>query len=180
MTITFNEDFKKLEVRQTTKFDEIMDTIKAATKSCANLRGEPFSKCVASGVIDDITRHTDSKQQITKYRDMMSSRLRNYTCSDPALKTTEADRTYVIKIPTISGVEQHVVDVLLDLPGSKVWVVKNLITDEECEILEKHGKPRLKRATVAAEDGTSIVSENRKAQQASYNFHHNAEKDPLW
>ena len=40
-------------------------------------------------------------------------------------------------------------------------------------------RPKLARATVAGEDGTSIVSENRKAQQASYEWT-NGTSDPLW
>ncbi len=28
--------------------------------------------------------------------------------------------------------------------------------------------------------GTSVISENRKAQQASYELHANGPKDPLW
>jgi hypothetical protein len=37
---------------------------------------------------------------------------------------------------------------------------------EECEILRAHGKSRLTRATVAAEDGSSVLSEHRQANQA--------------
>jgi hypothetical protein len=33
---------------------------------------------------------------------------------------------------------------------------------------------------VAAEDGSSVISENRKAQQASYTLHANGPNDPLW
>jgi hypothetical protein len=42
------------------------------------------------------------------------------------------------------------------------------------------GKPLLRRATVAAEDGTSVVSENRKANQAVYTFKKPMNTDPLW
>jgi hypothetical protein len=70
--------------------------------------------------------------------------------------------------------------VLLDMPESKVWYVEDFITDEECEVLKLHGRPLLTRATVAAEDGTSVVSENRKANQASYNLHEQNPRDPLW
>jgi hypothetical protein len=39
----------------------------------------------------------------------------------------------------------------------------------------------LTRATVAAEDGSSVLSEHRQANQASYNLHQvNPESDPLW
>ena len=48
-------------------------------------------------------------------------------------------------------------------------------------MLEGHGRSRFARATVAAEDGSSVISENRKANQASYNLHKvRPETDPLW
>ncbi len=60
------------------------------------------------------------------------------------------------------------VNVLHDEAATKIWYVEDFVTDDECAILMHHGGPRLRRATVAAEDGSSIVSEHRKAQQASY------------
>ena len=48
-------------------------------------------------------------------------------------------------------------------------------------ILMKHGSPRLMRATVADADGTSVVSESRKAQQANYMINmDNPSADPLY
>ena len=44
----------------------------------------------------------------------------------------------------------------------------------------ERGRPLLKRATVAADDGTSIYSENRKANQAVYEFKYPKPTDPLW
>lgn len=155
ITVTFNDTSKMLHVVQTTKFDEIMDTIKIATKSCGDVQKEDFSKCVAKGVVGEISKHTDSKQKIVKYRDMMSSRLRNYTCDDSTMTTTEPERVYPMQI----GKESYNVNVHLDLPASKIWSVNNFITQEECDILLNHGTPLLKRATVAAEDGSSVVSE---------------------
>ena len=43
----------------------------------------------------------------------------------------------------------------------------------------EHGTPKLRRATVAAEDGSSVVSENRKANQADYRFPGPLSEDPL-
>lgn len=68
----------------------------------------------------------------------------------------------------------------VDTDHAKIWTIDNFITPDECRILMNHGRPRLTRATVAAEDGSSIVSENRKAQQASYDLHAKKQKDPLW
>lgn len=177
ITITLDESSNNLEVKQTTKFDEVMDTINEATIACSSLRDTAFSKCVADGVIDDVTRMTDSKSRLTKYRDVISSRLRNYTCADETMETSEPENSHQVRI----GPKTYNVDVMLDMKNAKIWVVEDFITPEECAVLENHGKPLLHRATVAAEDGSSIVSEHRKANQASYNFHQqNFGRDPLW
>jgi len=179
VTISYDPATNTMTAKQTTKFDEIMDTIKAATKSCGQgeLRGEAFSTCVANGVIDDVNRLTDSKSRLEKYRNAMSSRLRNLTCADETMNTTKPIET---KKYEVDG-QVYEANVLLDLPGANIWYIDNFITDEECDIMKKHGGPKLRRATVAAEDGTSIVSENRKANQASYNLHQkDRESDPLW
>ena len=93
------------------------------------------------------------------------------------MQPTEPESSY----PVLIDDKPYTVDILLDSSHAKIWKIDNFITDEECDILVKHGKPLLHRATVAAEDGSSVVSENRKAQQASYNLHHqHPETDPLF
>ena len=177
VTISFDPYEQKFTVKQVTKFDEIMDTIRGATDTCGTLRGDSFSKCVADAVIGDVQRITDSKTQLVKHRDLISNRLRNYTCADAEMETTKPISSYNISVAK----RQYQIDSLMDTTHAKIWTVSNFITPEECQILENHGKSRLRRATVAAEDGSSIVSENRKAQQASYNMHHDhPEDDPLW
>ena len=176
ITISYDPVTNTMTSKQVTKFDEIMDTIKAATVSCDALRGDEFSACIATAVIDDVTRLTDSKTLLTKNRDLMSSRLRNYTCEDPKMNTSVPVSSYQFTYEK----QTYDVDTMLDLSHSKVWVAHDFVSEDECEILMNHGRPKLRRATVAAEDGSSIVSENRKAQQASYNMHQiNPGTDPL-
>ena len=66
--------------------------------------------------------------------------------------------------------ETYNVDVLLDHTHAKIWTIKNFLKPQECADLMEYGRPRLTRATVAAEDGSSIISEHRKANQAGYDF----------
>jgi len=54
-----------------------------------NYTGSEFSTCVANGIVEDVTRLTDSKATMSTYADLMSSRLRNYTCADDSLNSTE-------------------------------------------------------------------------------------------
>jgi hypothetical protein len=176
VTINYDE-VNGLTAKQTTKFDEILDTIKSSTQTCGDLRGDAFSACVANAIVDDVVKLTDSKTEMKAARDAMATRLRNYTCLDDSLNTSEPINTYNINMDGLD----YEVNVLYDKPSSKIWYVDDFITDDECKILIDHGRPRLRRATVAAEDGTSIVSESRKAQQTSYSKHlEQPETDPLW
>ena len=155
----------------------LMDTISEATNYCSKFRGEEFSTCMASNIVEDITALTETKTQLSKFRDAMSWRLRNYTCADDTMRTSEPIFSYDLALAD----KEVKVEVLLNKTHSKIWKVENFISDAECDVLQTHGKPLLRRATVAAEDGSSMVSENRKANQAAYNLHkQNPASDPLW
>lgn len=155
----------------------LMDTISEATSYCSQFRGEEFSTCMASNIVDDITALTETKTQLSKFRDAMSWRLRNYTCADETMETSAPIFSYDLSLAD----KEVKVEVLLNKTHSKIWKVEDFISDAECDVLQRHGKPLLRRATVAAEDGTSVISENRKANQAAYNLHKkNPETDPLW
>lgn len=166
------------QARQINATTNPIETVREATRFCQHLRGTEFSACIASNIVDDINRLTEAKTQLTKFRDNMSWRLRNYTCADDNMLSTPPIYSYKV---SVADAEDLTVDVLLNKTHSKIWKVDNFITDAECDVLQKHGKPLLRRATVAAEDGSSVVSENRKANQAAYNMHKkNPASDPLW
>ena len=160
---------------QVTKFDELLEKVRKQASECSKLTGEKYDHCVATGIAEDVIQMEDKKVQMTKYRDLMSGRLRNYTCSDETMETSKPLRSLHMTIDN----KRYNMDILFDSPSAKIWVMHNFISEEECKILEAHGMPRLSRATVAGEDGLSVVSENRKAQQASYNLHQDHEDDPL-
>lgn len=104
----------------------------------------------------------------------MSERLRNYTCADPKMETSKPASTNKIRVQN----RDLTVDTMLDMKAAKIWVVHDFITADECKLLRDHGSKHLTRATVAGEDGLGTISENRKAQQASYNV--KGDEDPLW
>eukprot|EP00595_Chromulina_sp_UTEXLB2642_P002078 CAMPEP_0196764406 /NCGR_PEP_ID=MMETSP1095-20130614/6047_1 /TAXON_ID=96789 ORGANISM="Chromulina nebulosa, Strain UTEXLB2642" /NCGR_SAMPLE_ID=MMETSP1095 /ASSEMBLY_ACC=CAM_ASM_000446 /LENGTH=318 /DNA_ID=CAMNT_0042119883 /DNA_START=417 /DNA_END=1373 /DNA_ORIENTATION=+ len=154
-----------------------MDNISQGTKLCSRLSEDEFTQCVADVIYEDITKITDAKEKAEKYRDLLSSRLRNYTCEDDSMNTSTPISSYNIRLHDKSVK----VEVLQDLPSAKIWYVDNFISEDECNVLVNHGRPLLVRATVAGEAGESVVSESRKAQQAGYSSHHrHKEKDPLW
>lgn len=177
VTVSIDPETKNFKIVQTTKFDEVLDTIKQATASCSSLKGDAYSSCIAGAIVDDINKLGDGKAMAEKYLSTAAARLRNYTCMDDSLPNTEPIREY----DTYIGDKLQRIKVLQDLDSAKIWYVDDFITQEECDILERHGRPLLRRATVAGDDGNSIVSENRKAQQANYEFHfRNPGRDPLW
>eukprot|EP01041_Mallomonas_annulata_P004235 gene4236-8428_t len=150
-------------------------SIKDATKACSHLRGQSFENCVAEGVYESVTTLTDSKEELIKYRDRMSDRLRNYTCADPKMESSLPIATRKISIQN----KEYIMNTHFNTSHAKILSADNFITDEECAILEKYGSTRLRRATVAAEDGSSTISIHRKAQQAGYEINNNP-ADPLW
>eukprot|EP00596_Hydrurales_sp_CCMP1899_P005476 CAMPEP_0119035372 /NCGR_PEP_ID=MMETSP1177-20130426/2288_1 /TAXON_ID=2985 /ORGANISM="Ochromonas sp, Strain CCMP1899" /LENGTH=440 /DNA_ID=CAMNT_0006993457 /DNA_START=206 /DNA_END=1528 /DNA_ORIENTATION=- len=161
---------------QVTKYDEVLIKVKAITDLCFGLKGDKFDKCFANGYEDVSTKLEESTEKVTMYRDLMSSRLRNYTCDDDSMVTSKAiSNSYFYQ-----GDQSYKIDVLFDLPSAKIWAIEDFISDEECSVLQEHGITRLERATVSGEDGSSVVSENRKAQQAGYNAHQHDENDPLY
>ncbi len=175
--VSFDDETNQLLVRQASKHYEIEDKISAAVDICLDLEGEDFTQCITDNIFDEMNHLHTEKALVKKYRDAISMKLRNYTCGDPMMQTTEPVDQYDFTFQE----RTYKVNIMLDLSHAKIWVVDNFVSDEECKIFMEYGKPRLRRATVAAEDGTSIVSENRKAQQASYNLHQkDFDKDPLW
>lgn len=172
------EDILKRSKRPSTK-----QVVKEAVKSCVGLRAdsEEYFKCVATGVKPRLSEIEKSSSETTSRRNALSTTLRNYTCQDTSLNTTPSLSTEVYSDPLFNQGQELLVHTLLAKSDVNVWMVDNFITAEEAEILIKFGHPRLVRATVAGEDGSSVVSENRKAQQAVYDSHtRNRDADPLW
>jgi hypothetical protein len=178
-TVSYNSSMKNISIHIPNHFDIVRTEIEASVKNCdpISLNSEEYTECVIGSIKNHVVKATDAKTQLRKFQDSVSNRLRNYTCADEQLETTEPIYSYPFEIKGRS----YDVNVLLNMTHAKIWYVDNFITDEECKVFESYGGPRLRRATVAAEDGTSVVSEHRKAQQAGYDLHHNeGEKDPVW
>lgn len=168
-------DGTRMTVQRLTRFDEVVQDLKGGMTLCGSPTKDGFHECLADSVFHKTQRMIDQTAEITKYRDIMSERLRNYTCSDPNMNTT----TSLSSQPLMFQGKQYIREVLLDKPHAKIWYVRDLISPEECAVLRTHGKPRLSRATVAAADGSSVVSEHRKANQAHYDINKRGGEDPL-
>ena len=199
--VTFNETWSSLAVTSEVEYErqqsaqKIEDILKRskrpstkkvvndAVKSCADMRAnsEEYFKCVATGVKPRVSEIEKSSAETTTLRNTLSTHLRNYTCKDMSLHTSSSVSTEVYSDPLFNHGQEVLIHTLLAKTDVNVWMVDNFITAEESDILLKFGQPRLVRATVSGEDGTSVVSENRKAQQAVYDSHtRNKDADPLW
>lgn len=163
-------------IKQSTSYDEVMNKIQTATKSCEHLKDEEFAYCVANSTATYMSKIADAKDELEKYRDRISHQLRNYTCADDTMNSSLPTKTSTI---VIAG-REYTINTLFDTSHAKIWSVHNFVDDEECEQFKRVSGPKLRRATVAAEDGTSTVSENRKAQQAGYDQMQHSLDDPLW
>lgn len=187
-TITFTmNDLGVLVATSTDKISDVSESISAHINTCISLvdypvpDGDSFPeliKCVTDQVSQDVLELQDSKDELIKYRDLAAERLRNYTCADHSLTSSTPVRSEEFLFKD----RFYDVDVYFENDHAQIMSVNNFISTSECDILRKHASPRLYRATVAGPDGTNIVSENRKANQASYDFNANetlSARDPL-
>jgi hypothetical protein len=139
---------------------------------------ELLSSCVESGVAHKLELANEEIAFQASVREDMAELLENYTCVDDSLDTTE-------DIDTSSFTDRdevtHVVHIKHDRPSSKIHVVENFITIEECDAMEKAASRTLHRATVADGKGGSEYSPNRKAMQAgiTVDWEKEEEGDPI-
>mmetsp|Transcript_1189 Transcript_1189/g.4025 ORF Transcript_1189/g.4025 Transcript_1189/m.4025 type:complete len:424 (+) Transcript_1189:168-1439(+) len=169
-TVTvFPDDEAGLRVEYRDSFDDAFDSINATVEHCVASLDPAASKddfvgCVAGGVMAEMDRVQTKVEDTQRYHKALAARIRNYTCSDPSLETTTPESSFTWRY------DGHTIRAhkLLDTPHAKIMHLENMVTQTECDMFRTHAAPLLTRATVASEDGTSIVSEARKAKQASY------------
>eukprot|EP00970_Alexandrium_tamarense_P013538 scaffold3489_cov255-Alexandrium_tamarense.AAC.2 len=114
--------------------------------------------CVKVGIAKEIERANEEITFQAGIRKDMAGLLENYTCADEALNTTEAKST--------NYWEGRKVSVMIDRPASRIHVVENFLTEDECKAVEEAAAPVLHHATVADGSGGSHLSDSRKAMQA--------------
>ena len=160
--------------RQIRNTSDVLESVELAMAHCTSQRGANFTACLASNLIDDLEKHREENEKFSDMKSSMASRLRNYTCEDSTMQTSSPIFSYDVSLLD----KQVTVNVLLNKTSSKIWLVDNFVSDEECEILQNAARPLLARATVAGPDGRPTLSEHRKANQARYDV--TSETDPLW
>ena len=105
---------------------------------------EAITQCIKFGISREIRRLKEEVSFHAEARENLASFLENYTCADEGLNTTTAKETM--------HWEGRNVHVMMDRPTSKIHVVEDFITEEECRAVEMAASLVLVDATAA--DGT--------------------------
>ncbi len=174
--VNVDETSGQLKVYKHDRRKDLSLVVSQAYQGCLHNTTHPMKQCMVDHLTQEATRITRTKDLIEEYRGHMAGRLRNYTCADPAMETTEPIRTYSYHFLD----KTYKVKVLLDTENAKIWGIEHFLTQEECDHLVNSSKDRLQKATVAGDGGESTLSETRKAQQAGYEFDHRIRRDYLW
>lgn len=180
ITITYNKETNVMTAVVKDDRDVVIDKAREATKDCQQRHTddeEKFTDCVTDALYDEVYHKTQSKYKMEHYRNKISRRLRKYACSDLSLNTSKPIHDpYVVKI----GEHDYTINMLLEMDNAMIWTIEDFLTEDECNVIIERGRPNLERATIADEDGKSIVSEHRKAYQATYELSSYDDSEPLW
>lgn len=174
--VKLDDSTGQLWVNKHDRRQDLAMVVEKARESCDSNKSNDLKVCLVSELSKEVKRIEESKKLIEQYRSLMVGRLRNYTCGDETLESTEAIKTYDYRFLD----KQYKVHVYLDTDEGKIWSIENFLMEDECKTLIDTTKDRLDKATVAGDDGGSTYSETRRAQQAGYNFDSNFRDDPLW
>ena len=138
---------------------------------------EMVSECVSESVALEMEKANEEVSFQASLRTEMAGHFENATCADFDLPSTKPIDTSIWRDKGVS----RKVDILLERDASKVHVIKQFISEEECNAMEESAKSSLHRATVADGKGGSELSPNRKAMQAGITipWHEEEDENPL-
>ena len=131
--------------------------------------------CVEVGVASTISKSKEELSFQSRIRREMAAKMENYTCVDPKAVTNEPLETE--SWLSRNDRRYYQVQILLNRPASRIHVIDNFITKDECDAMEEAALPQLHRATVADGKGGSHYSEHRKAMQAGIKVPWNLETE---
>lgn len=146
--------------------DKAKSRLEAAGTDPAEIHAsmDDLVQCVEAGVADTLAKANEEIAFQANVRKGMAAFMENYTCTDPDMNTTEPVREE--NWIGAKDNKKRFVKIMLDRPASKIHVIEDFISPEECVAMEEAAKPKLHRATVADGKGGSEYSESRKAMQA--------------
>ena len=118
--------------------------------------------CVEDATADKIQQLRQEELFEIHLREKLSGMVENYTCADEEMETTKAleIREWAHKNTT------HQVHLLHERKASKIHMLEDFITAEECAAIQNAAAPILHHGTVADGKGGHQLSDHRKAMQA--------------
>ena len=135
--------------------------LKETQRSFASIRDD-LEECLLQSAADLFIQKNEEVAFEADLRTRISKLAENYTCADPLRQTSPPVRVGTWRHDDV----EHRVHVLHVRSGSKIHMLHNFITPEECNAIKQEAEPKLRRGTVADGKGGSRLSENRKAWQA--------------
>ncbi len=121
-----------------------------------------LASCVESNVARKFVEANIKISYEAKARISMAGFLENYTCADETLDSSPDVSSHFWTMPDAT----RMVHVKHDRAPSKIHVVENFISEDECLAMETEAALTLHSAAVADGKGGSQLSPNRKAMQA--------------
>jgi hypothetical protein len=167
-------DFVDDHVRAQKEANELVDLCRTRAASRLESAGtdpveiqssmDDLVRCVEAGVAETLARANEEIAFQANVRKGMAKFMENYTCTDPDMDTSDpvGDENWM----GAKDGKRRFVQKMLDRPASKIHVIHNFISPEECAAMETAAQPKLHRATVADGRGGSEYSASRKAMQA--------------
>jgi hypothetical protein len=122
-----------------------------------------FDDCVLSNLAEVMERLEDDLSYRTRRRIHMGITLENRTCHDVSMNSSSDDE---YNETWVNNDKKHLVHVKLDRPASKVHVIDDFISVDECRAVEQAVAGRLGRAIVADGKGGATQMSSRKSLQA--------------
>jgi hypothetical protein len=164
--IDFIDDKVKAEVQATEIVQTCQKKAKAKLAAADNdatmvhSAMDDLVACVEGGVAEALKKANEELAFQSLIRKGMANQMENYTCVDLSLNTTPSLEDKIWK--SDKDGKRRKVQVLLDRPASRIHVIENFISEEECKAMALSAEPNLHQATVADGKGGSHFSEHRK------------------
>ncbi len=148
----------------------------AVDSEAASRAMEDMVGCVETSVVRKMQAINDEIAYHSQMRKSMAANLENYTCLD---NSADASPDVDTRVWSHHDGVDRTVHVKFERPTSRIHVVENFISPDECKAMEEAAVPTLHQATVADGKGGSKFSEHRKAMQAGIKvqWHKEAEGD---
>jgi hypothetical protein len=124
---------------------------------------QALEDCVKRELVGIMERFQEDLSFHSSRRTNMAIDLENYTCLDAQMTSSSGD---VYTKTWTNNNKKHLVHVKLDRPASRIHVIDDFISEEECRYVESALDGPLKRAIIADGKGGATYLSSRKSLQA--------------